>query len=109
MSVKIPGKELTIGGKALVFAPLNAAAAKQYRDQIRQVFVGSQPDIELVAKLAYESLSRNYEDMTLEEVENLIDYGNMFDVWEAVLNLSGLVVQAGNMLRRVQEAMEKMG
>lgn len=105
MSVKIPGKELTIGGETLVFAPLNAAAVKQYRDEIKAVFVGTVPDIELVAKLAYASLKRNYDDMTMERVEGLVDYGNLFEVYETLMNLSGLAVAAGKLARRVQEEM----
>lgn len=107
--IKIPGKEVTLGGKKYILAPLNAAAVKQYRDQIKAVFVGGLPDIELVAKLAHASLARNYPDITLEAVEDVIDYDNLFGVWEILLNISGLVAQAGNMMRRVQEQMAKTG
>jgi saccharopine dehydrogenase-like NADP-dependent oxidoreductase len=89
-----------------VIAPLNAAAVKQYRDEIKDVFVGGLPDIGLVAKMALASLQRNYPGMTLEMVEQMIDYQNYFDVWEALLNLSGLVAQAKEMMRRVNEQME---
>ncbi len=108
-AIKIPGAEMTLGGVAYVLAPLNAAAVKQYRDQIKLVFVGGLPDIELVAKLAHASLRRNYPDMTLDQVEEFIDYSNLFDVWENLLNLSGLVAQAGKMMRRVQGEMATAG
>jgi len=108
--IRVPGKELTlVADKTLVFAPLNVAAVKQYRDAIKSVFVGGLPDIELVAKLALASLKRNYPDVKLEDVEELIDYSNYFDIWDAILNLSGLVAQAGNMARRVQEQMTAKG
>lgn len=106
---KVPGKEVDIAGRTLVIAPLNAASVKQYRDQIKQVHVGGLPDIELVAKLAHASLRRNYPSITLEDVEDMIDYGNFFDVWENLLNVTGLVAQAGNMVRRVQEQMTTAG
>lgn len=105
MSVKIPGKELTLGGELRILAPLNAAAVKQFREQIGAVFVGAMPDIELVAKLAFHSLSRNYPDITQAQVDDMIDYGNFFDVWEALMNLSGLAIAAGKMARQVQEQM----
>lgn len=108
-AIKVPGKSLTLGGQELVLAPLNAAAVKQYRDEIKGVFVGDMPDIELVAKLAHASLTRNYPDMTLAEVEDIIDYGNLFEVWEELMNLSGLVAQAGKMMRRVQDQMAATG
>ena len=106
---KIPGKLMALGGVEYVLAPLNAAAVKLYRDQIKNVFVGGIPDIELIAKLAHASLARNYPDMSLANVEEIIDYENMFDVWESVLNLSGLVAQAGKMAARVQEQMKAAG
>ena len=107
--IKVAGKSMTLGGHEYVMPPLNAASVKQYRDQIKAVFVGGLPDIELVAKLAHASLSRNYADITVEQVEDFIDYENMFDVWESVLNLSGLVAQAGKMAARVQEQMKAAG
>lgn len=107
--IKVPGKEIELGGKTYIIAPLNAAAVKQYRDQIKAVFVGGLPDIELVSKLALASLKRNYPAITLEEVEEVLDYSNYFEVWDTMLNLSGLVAQAGNMMRRVQAQMEAAG
>lgn len=104
--ISLPGKEMSLGGQQRVLAPLNAAAVKQYRDAIKNVFVGQLPDIELVSTLAYSSLKRNYPDVTQEQVDDMIDYGNLFDVWETLLNLSGLAVSAGKMVRRVQEEME---
>jgi hypothetical protein len=108
-AIKVPGKEITLGIRLFVLAPLNVAAVKQYREEIKAVFVGAIPDIELVAKMAHASLRRNYDDITMAEVEDMIDYGNYFDVWEILLNLSGLAVSAGKMAARVQEQMEAAG
>jgi hypothetical protein len=113
MSLLIPGTEVNLGGKLRTLAPLNAAAVKQHRDKISAVFVGAVPDIEFVAVLAYLSLKRNEPDIKQADVDEMIDYGNLFDVWEAVMNVSGLAVQAGKMARRVQEqvkaAMQETG
>jgi hypothetical protein len=103
--LRVPGKEVTLAGQVFIIAPLNAAAVKQFRDEIKSVFVGSLPDIELVAKMALASLQRNYPGITLADVEQLIDYDNFFPVWEALLNMSGLVAQAKEMQRRVQAEM----
>lgn len=104
--MNVPGTEIALGGQKRVLAPLNVAAVKQYREEIKNVFVGSLPNIELVSTLAHASLKRNYPDVTPEQVDDWIDYGNMFEVWESLLNISGLAVSAGNMVRRVQEQME---
>ena len=105
----IPGVEIILGGVPRILAPLNAAAIKQHRDKIGQVFVGQVPDVELVSVLAYCSLKRNYPDITQDMVDDIIDYGNLIPVWEAVMNISGLAVEAGKMERRVREAMGATG
>jgi hypothetical protein len=87
----VPGKEMQLNGTMYIIAPLNAAAVKLYRDDIKNVFIGGLPDIELVAKLTLASLQRNYPQMTLQKVEEIIDYQNYFEVWESLLNLSGLI------------------
>lgn len=108
-AVKVPGTEIIFGGSSYILAPLNVATVKQYQDQIKAVYSGSIPDIVLVAKLVHASLRRNYPDMALEEVEEFIDYGNFYNAWEALMNLSGLAVQVGKTVRRVQEIMESSG
>ncbi|MDY7537678.1 hypothetical protein QN372_00815 [Undibacterium sp. RTI2.1] len=107
-AVKVPGTTINLCGRPFVLAALNVAAVKTYREEVKAVFLGGIPDIELVAKMAHASLSRNY-DITLEEVEELIDYGNYFDVWEILLNLSGLAVSAGKMAARLKEQMAAAG
>lgn len=105
----IPGKEITLGGQQYIVAPLNGTAIKQYRKDINAVKLGTLPDIELVIKLAHASLKRNYPEITLEQVEDIVDYGNYFTLWDALLNVSGLVVEVGNMVRGVQEKMMSAG
>jgi adenine deaminase len=105
----IPGTEILLGGKQRVLAPLNAAAVKQFREKINAVFVGSLPDIEFVSVLAYHSLKRNEPEIKQEEVDEMIDYGNLIQVWEALMNVSGLAVEAGKMAARVQAAMQATG
>lgn len=109
MSIRVPGKEKELGGVMRIVAPLNAAAVKQYREQINAISTGQIPDIELVAKLAYASLKRNYPQITLEEVEDVVDYDNFFELWVIMMNVSGLVEQAGKLARRVQDQMTAAG
>ncbi|MEX8520073.1 MAG: hypothetical protein AB3X44_16305 [Leptothrix sp. (in: b-proteobacteria)] len=105
--MKVPGIELDFGGEKRVFAPINAAAFKQYREEIGSVFNGGPiPDLELVAKLALASLQRNYAEITLAQVEEALDFGNLIEVFEAVVNVSGLVASAGNMQRRLAKNLQ---
>ncbi|MFZ6686584.1 hypothetical protein ACO0K0_02415 [Undibacterium sp. SXout11W] len=106
----IPGEPIEIGGHQWILAPLNATAVKQYGKQISEVgTTGRLPDVDLVAKLAYMSLLRNYPGIKLEYVEFNVDHGNFLKIWEVLLNVTGMVAQAGEMMRRVQEKMEAEG
>lgn len=104
-AVKVPGVELTFEGQAYVVPPLNAAAVKQYRDQLGSFFLGSVPDIDLVCKLLHAALARNYPGIPLSQVEEWVDYGNMLDVLDAVMQTSGLAAKVGELSRRIQSAM----
>ena len=44
----------------------------------------------LVIKVAHAALKRNYPDMTEEQVEDLVDTGNIFQVFGAIIKVSGL-------------------
>ena len=103
--VKIPGVEIELGGEKRIVPPLNAAAVKQYRDQVATFFAGSMPDIELVCKLLHAALLRNYPEVKLEQVEDWVDFGNMVPVMDAVMSASGLAVAVGNLARRIQQGM----
>jgi hypothetical protein len=109
VEIKVPGREMNISGRTVVFASLSLAASKQYRNEIKSMYKGGLPDQDLVAKLALASLKRNYPGMTLAEVEELLDDDNYLEVWQAVMNFTGLVKKAGEMMRRVQAAMEEAG
>lgn len=103
--VNVPGVEIQLGDVKRVLPALNAAAFKTYRAQISKVFEErGLPDMEIVATLAHAALLRNYPDLSLEEVEKNIDFNNLVDVFEAVMNISGLTLQAGKMARRILEA-----
>lgn len=104
-AVKLPGVELNLGGTVYVVPPLNAAAVKQYREQVSTFLAGSVPDIELVCKVLHAALVRNYPNITLQQVEEWVDYGNLVDVMDAVMNTSGLAVAVGKLAGRIQAAM----
>jgi hypothetical protein len=104
--VKVPGVELTFEGVAYVVPPLNLAAVKQYREDLAAFFGGTVPDMEIVGKVLHAALVRNYPDVTAEQVERWVDYGNMLDILDAVMQTSGLAAKVGEMSRRIQTAMK---
>lgn len=100
--IRFPGNEIELGGAKYVFAPLNAAASKQYREQLNSVLSGAIPDLGFIAQLAHASLSRNYPNMSLAEVEELVDMGNMIPILDAITSITTLVAQMGNLVRRLE-------
>lgn len=104
-AVKVPGVEMVFDGTAYVVPPLNAAAVKQYREEVVSFFAGAVPDIGVVAKLLHAALARNYAEVTVTQVEQWVDYVNMLGIMDTVMNTSGLAAQVGELSRRIQAAM----
>lgn len=104
-ALKIPGKELQFGGDTYVVAPLNAAAVKQHKEKIARFLSTGMPDLEEAAVLLQASLARNYPGVTLDQVLEWVDYGNVVDIMDVVMNTSGIALAVGNLMRRVQTGM----
>lgn len=79
-------------GTTLVVPPLNLAAIEQMQDRLTTFRGGvDKESVALVADATLMALRRNYPDMTRERVVNdLVDVGNMQEVMEAVMDVSGL-------------------
>jgi hypothetical protein len=93
--VKVKGKTVNLNGADYVIPPLNLRALEQLQDKLTTF--GGAPSLEnmgIVADIAHAALKRNYPDMTRDEVADLIDFGNMTEVMEAVMNVSGLTAQS---------------
>jgi hypothetical protein len=90
---KIPGTLVNLGGVSFVMPPLNLDQVKQFQDIINNA--GQKPtmaeNIEESLPVLHAALTRNYPDLTLEELRPLIDLGNFLAVSTALRNSSGLV------------------
>lgn len=90
--VKHPGIATDLGGTWYVIPPIALGALEQLQDRIAQ-FNGDVTDFSQIATVidaAFAALKRNYPDITREEVANAIDVGNMAEVFEAIMDVSGL-------------------
>lgn len=90
--VKIKGIAVTLGGDSYVVPPLSLGAVEQLQDRIG-AFNGDVRDKDQVATVidaAHSALKRNYPEMTREAVADLIDLENMAEVFEAVMDVSGM-------------------
>lgn len=97
--VKYPGIVKVLGGVEYVIPPISLGALQQLHGRITQF--SDQVDAEsinTVIDVTHAALKRNYPDITLEEVKELVDVGNMFELFEAVMDVSGMkrkAIEAG--------------
>lgn len=99
--LKVPGTEMVFDGVTYVVPALNAAAVKQYRGEVAQLLNGGVPELDIICKLLHAALLRNYPDLKSEQVDEWVSYTNMLGIMDTLMNLSGLVVQMGELRRRM--------
>ncbi len=90
--VKVKGIPVELGGEVLIVPPLSLGSLEQLQAGIAG-FTGDVFDkaqIALVIDAALAALRRNYPEMTRERVAEFIDVANMPEVFEALMDVSGL-------------------
>ncbi|MDR5170729.1 hypothetical protein IHQ56_02750 [Methylobacillus flagellatus] len=101
---KIPGVELVLGDETYIMPPLSINALIQLKPRIDAFMQSEDPtDIEslkTVVDAAHAALVRNYPEIKPEFLGDVIDLGNMQDVLQCVMDVSGA-------LRKAQESGER--
>lgn len=87
----IEGKDITLGGSVWTVPPLNFKALKRFRDDLSTQTPAELAASGKVVELIHAAMLRNYPDLTMEQLEDMLDMGNVLPVTEAVLAISGLV------------------
>ena len=78
-------------GEELTIPPLSLGAIEVLEKEHGTVDTWS-PNVDMVCKIAGLSLKRNYPEITDEHIKNdLLDVGNMLEVFNAVLDIGGLM------------------
>lgn len=90
----IPGKDIELGGGKYVVPPLTLGALQRFQARLSS-YSGTlnAEDVQTVIEVATAALQRNYPDMTTDQVADLIDLGNIQEVFMAVMSVSGLAPQ----------------
>jgi hypothetical protein len=93
---KIDGHPVRMAGQDWILAPLNF---RQLRVTLKQAFVDLQSSdtearFNAFEQIVHASLSRNYPDLTIEQVEEMLDMSNVMEVVDAVMNISGMARRA---------------
>ena len=97
----IRGTRITLGEKAYLLPPLNAAALELYAEFIQKTLSQGLAEEDairsatIIAELVHLALKRNYPDLDVVEVKNHIDLGNMGEMMGCLFKTSGFVATAG--------------
>lgn len=90
-TVNVPGVNFAFsGGKTLVIPPLSLGDLEQLQDRIAEVKGGvDKESVKTIVDVTHAALKRNYPEMERSEVAALLDLGNMLDVFQCVMDVSG--------------------
>ena len=87
----IKGIKMELGGTVYVVPPLSLGAIETMQDRIGKFTAGaSLESVGTVIDALHSALSRNYPEMTREQVSDLVDLGDMQEVMEAIMDVGGL-------------------
>jgi hypothetical protein len=88
---KIPGTMINLGGREYILAPLNLDQVQQFEEVIPKLGQAAtlQENIKQSLPLIHASLSRNYPEITIEDVRKIVDLGNFAAASWAIVSLSG--------------------
>jgi len=97
---KIPGTALNLGGVDFVAPPFNLDGVQEAMPMLseaRQRLAGKPPEevLRYAAGVIHISLRRNYPDLTLDELLQLIDMGNAMRVIDVICTASGIEFTKG--------------
>ena len=87
------GQEFKLGDDTYTIPPLNLKQTKKYLP-ILQAMAGEkdiEKQIEAQKEVIQAAMSRNYPNITMGEIEELVDIGNLGKIVLAITGMSGLV------------------
>lgn len=92
MTVKVKGIKIELAGVDRVVPPLSLGSLEQLHEPIQKFManVSDLSNVRVVVDAAHAALKRNYPEITREEVADAIGLDNMNDVFEAIMDVSGL-------------------
>lgn len=91
----IDGVKVNIGNRDFIIAPLNFKAIRKLRARIAALTGDNEDEkFEAFLDIIHSALLRNYPEMTLEDVEELLDLPTSGQVVSIILQHSGFVPKA---------------
>jgi hypothetical protein len=88
---RFDGTSIKLGDKDFIIPPLSLGQIKKFYPIIQEMEKGADilGKFNSVITIIHAALSRNYPDLKIEEVEDLIDLGNFKGTIDAVMSVSG--------------------
>lgn len=92
----IPGTTLNMGGRDFTIAPLTLRALRELTPQLEALTtmrLDEMPKPEqlgAVVDVVWSAVKRNHQEITREQVEEMLDLGNLQPAIEAVMGTSGI-------------------
>jgi hypothetical protein len=89
---RFEGVKITLGGREFVVPPLNFKSLRKFLPHIQAVQTESDPEkmMDLYEEILQSALARNYPEITKEELDEVLDFSNIQEVFAAIMGASGL-------------------
>lgn len=92
---KIPGTAVNLGGHDFIVAPLNLDLFVQHEKEITEFgAIKDRGGLEAALPIFLVCIQRNYPDMTLEALRQIIDFANAGALMQAIIETNALKLKA---------------
>ena len=101
MAVPFEGKPVAIGGRNFIVPPLTIGQLKRLRPKIEAMAAAPKDanaldQVDDVVDIIHAAISRNYPDLTVDQLADMIPLPEMQRIVSEVLSASGLEQTSGN-------------
>ena len=90
----IEGIEISMGGRKLVVPPLNLKQIRKYSQVLMELQNLDESNVlaraAALGAVIHAAISRNYPEITLAQVEDMLDLSNLLPAVQALMRVSGL-------------------
>lgn len=90
----LSGVKVSMGGREFTLPPLTLGSLKRIGNKISTLTnidsIPNEEQTDAICQIVLASVNRNYPEITQDELLEMIDLGNLKDIFEAVLGVSGI-------------------
>ncbi len=91
----LDGIQVKMGGREFIIPPLNFSSLRKYLPKIQEMMAEKDPLklLDINSEILLAALRRNYPELKIDELEELLDFKNVQEIIEALMEASGLKKQ----------------